>query len=36
MLAGVSTLLLAVTALACLYPTWRAASIEPMQALRLE
>ena len=36
MLAGVSALLLVVTALACLYPTWRAASIEPMQALRLE
>jgi putative ABC transport system permease protein len=36
MLASVSALLLVVTALACLYPTWRAASIEPMQALRLE
>jgi putative ABC transport system permease protein len=36
MLVGVSAMLLAVTALACLYPAWRAASIEPMQALRLE
>jgi predicted permease len=36
MLAGVSALLLAVTALACLYPAWRAASIDPMQSLRLE
>ena len=29
MLAGVSALLLAATALACLYPAWRAASIDP-------
>jgi predicted permease len=36
MLAGVSGMMLAVTALACLYPAWRAASIDPMQSLRLE
>jgi ABC-type lipoprotein release transport system permease subunit len=36
MLAGASAMLLAVTALACLYPAWRAASIDPMQSLRLE
>lgn len=28
--------LFAVTALACLYPAWRAASIDPMQAIRTE
>jgi putative ABC transport system permease protein len=36
MLAAVSAVMLAVTALACLYPAWRAASIDPMQSLRLE
>jgi predicted permease len=36
MLAGASAILLAVTAVACLYPAWRAASIDPMQSLRLE
>jgi ABC-type lipoprotein release transport system permease subunit len=36
MLAAVSAAMLAVTALACLYPAWRAASIDPMQSLRLE
>ena len=36
LLAGVSTLLLAATALAYLYPAWRAASIDPMQSLRFE
>jgi ABC-type antimicrobial peptide transport system permease subunit len=28
--------LFGVTALACLYPAWRAASIDPMQAIRTE
>ena len=28
--------LLVVTALACLYPAWRAASIDPMTAIRTE
>jgi len=36
MLSGVSALLLAATALACLYPAWRAASIDPMQSIRFE
>jgi ABC-type antimicrobial peptide transport system permease subunit len=35
LLASVGVLL-AVTALASLYPAWKAASIEPMQAIRTE
>ena len=36
MLLSVSAVLLAITALACLYPAWRAASIDPMKAIRTE
>jgi ABC-type antimicrobial peptide transport system permease subunit len=36
MLLVASGVLLAVTALACLYPAWRAASIDPMTAIRTE
>jgi predicted permease len=36
MLVGVSGVLLLVTALACLYPAWRAASINPLDAIRTE
>ena len=36
MLLAVSFLLFAVTALACLFPAWRAASINPIQAIRTE
>ncbi len=36
MLLSVSGVLLAITALACLYPAWRAASIDPMKAIRTE
>jgi putative ABC transport system permease protein len=34
--AAAATLLVAVAALACLIPAWRASRIEPMQALRTE
>jgi predicted permease len=36
MLLAASALLLLVTALACTYPAWRAASISPMQAIRTD
>ena len=36
MLLTASGVLLIVTALACLYPAWRAASIHPMKAIRME
>jgi hypothetical protein len=36
MLIAACAVLFAVTALACLYPAWRAASIDPMQAIRTE
>ncbi len=36
MLLSVSAVLLVITALACLYPAWRAASIDPMKAIRTE
>jgi predicted permease len=36
MLLAASTLLLLVTAPACTYPAWRAASISPMQAIRTD
>jgi predicted permease len=36
MLLAACAVLLAVTALACLYPAWRAASIDPMQAIRTD
>ena len=36
MLIAACAVLLAVTALACLYPAWRAASIDPMQAIRTD
>lgn len=36
MLLAVSAVLFAITALACLWPAWRAASINPIQAIRTE
>ncbi len=36
MLLAVCGVLFGVTALACLYPAWRAASIDPIQAIRVE
>jgi ABC-type lipoprotein release transport system permease subunit len=36
MLLAVSGVLFSITAIACLYPAWRAASINPLQAIRTE
>jgi len=36
MLLAVSGVLLLVTALACVYPAWRAASINPLEAIRTD
>lgn len=36
MLISVSMLLVVITALACLFPAWRAASIDPIKAIRTE
>jgi ABC-type lipoprotein release transport system permease subunit len=36
MLLCVSGVLFAIAALACLYPAWRAASIDPMRAICTE